>query len=49
MLKLQAILHDGSVALDDDPSEAEEMRQQWLAFHCVVEVRILDLAGWAEV
>lgn len=28
-LKVQAILHDGSVALDDDPSEAEEMRQQW--------------------
>jgi hypothetical protein len=32
-LKLQAIFHDGSVGLEfmtDDPSEAEEMREQLL-------------------
>jgi hypothetical protein len=45
MLKVQAILHDGSVGLEfmtDDPSEAEEMREQWLAFDCVAEVLVLD-------
>jgi hypothetical protein len=45
MLKLQAIFHDDSVGLEimtNDPSEAEEMRQQWLEFDSVAEVLILD-------
>ena len=49
LLKLQALLHDGSVALEfmtDDPSEAEEMREQWLAFDCVAEVVVLDAPDW---
>jgi hypothetical protein len=52
MLKLQAILRDGSVCLEfmtDDLNEAEEMRIQCLAFDCVVEVRILDEPGWVTV
>jgi len=45
MLKVQAILDDGSVALEfmtDEASEAEEMRRQMLAVEGVAEVRILD-------
>jgi hypothetical protein len=51
MLKVQAILHDGSVALEfmtDDASEAEEMRQQLLAVEGVANARILDQPGWLE-
>jgi hypothetical protein len=49
MLKLQAILTDGSVAMEfttDDPSEAEEMREEMLAFDCVAEFVVLDESGW---
>jgi hypothetical protein len=52
MLKVQAILHDGSVALEfmtDDPSEAEEMRRQMLALDGVAEVGILDEPGWLSL
>jgi hypothetical protein len=45
MLKLQAILHDRSVALEfrtDDPSEAQEMRRQMLAIEDVAE-------GWPRI
>jgi hypothetical protein len=52
MLKLQAIFHDGSVGLEfmtDNPSEAEEMRQQWLSFDCVAEVLVLDEPGWVRL
>jgi hypothetical protein len=52
MLKLQAILQDGSVGLafmTDSAEEAEEMRQQWLAFDCVAEVSVLDEPGWAKL
>jgi hypothetical protein len=52
MLKLQAIFHDGSVGMEfltDDSSEAEEMREQWLAFDCVTEVLVLDQPGWVSV
>jgi hypothetical protein len=37
MLKLQAVFYDGSVGLEfmtDDPCEAEEMREEMLAFDC---------------
>jgi hypothetical protein len=33
--------------MTDDPSEAEELRQQWLAFDCVAEVVVLDEPGWS--
>jgi hypothetical protein len=52
MLVVQAVLHDGSVALEfmtDDPSEAEEMRRHMLAVKGVSEVRILDQPGWLEL
>jgi hypothetical protein len=52
MLKVEAVLHDGSVALEfmtDDASEADELREQWLAFDCVAEVRILDEPAWFKV
>jgi hypothetical protein len=52
MLKLQAILHHGSVALEfmtDSLAEAEEMREQWLAFDCVAEVVVLDEPGWVSL
>ena len=52
MLKVQAILQDGSVGLEfmtDDGSEAEELRTQCLAFDCVAEVRVLDEPGWMKV
>jgi hypothetical protein len=52
MLKVQAIVHDGSAGLQfmtDDLSEAEEMRTQCLAFDCVAEVRVLDEPRWVEV
>jgi hypothetical protein len=52
MLKVQAILHDGSVALEfmtDDAVEAEEMRVLCLDFGCVAEVRVLDEPGWVAV
>jgi hypothetical protein len=45
MLKLQAIFHDGSVGMEfmtDNASEAEEMREQMLAFDCVAEVVVLE-------
>jgi hypothetical protein len=45
MLKAQAILQDGSIALEfmtDNASEAEEMRAQCLAFDCVAEVLVID-------
>jgi hypothetical protein len=52
MLKLQAIFHDGSVGMEliiDDSSEAAEMRELWLAFHCVAEVLVSDEPGWVSV
>jgi hypothetical protein len=42
MLKVQAVLHDGSVSLEfmtDDTVEAEEMRVQFLDFDRAAEVR----------
>jgi hypothetical protein len=48
MLKLRAIFHDGSVGMEfmtDTASEAEEMREQMLAFDCVAEVVVLDEPG----
>ena len=44
MLRLQAIFHDGSVGLEfmtDNPSEAEEMREQMLAYDSVAEVVVI--------
>jgi hypothetical protein len=35
--------------MTDDPSEAEEMRQQWLAFDCVAQVMVLDEPEWAAL
>ena len=52
MLKLQGIFHDGSVALEfmtEDPSEAEEMREQMLAFECVAEVVVVDEPRWVSL
>lgn len=52
MLLVQAIFHDGSIGLEfmtDDLSDAAEIREQWLAFDCVAEVRILDEAGWVKI
>jgi hypothetical protein len=52
MLKLQARLHDGAVAIEfmtDNASEAEEMRQQSLEFDSVAEVLILDEPGWVSL
>jgi hypothetical protein len=52
MLKLQAILHDGSVALEfmtEDPSEAEKMRVQLLASDGVAKVLVLDEPGWLSL
>jgi hypothetical protein len=52
MPKLRAIFHDGSVDMEfmtDNASEAEELRQQWLAFDCVAEVRVLDEPGWVSL
>jgi hypothetical protein len=48
MFKLHATFNDGSVGMEfmtDDPSEAEDMREQWPAFDCVAEVLVLDLSG----
>jgi hypothetical protein len=52
LLKLQAILHDGSVGLEfmtADASEAEEMREQWLAVDCVAQVMVLDEPDWVSL
>jgi hypothetical protein len=52
MFKLHAIFNDGSVGMEfmtDDPSEAEVMREHWLAFDCVAEVLVLDLPGWVSL
>jgi hypothetical protein len=52
MLKVQAILQDGSVGLEfmtDDASEAAEMRELWLAFDCVAEVLVLDEPTWLRL
>jgi hypothetical protein len=49
MLKPQAKFHDGSVGLEfmtDNPSEAEEMREQMLAYDCVAEVVVLEEPNW---
>jgi hypothetical protein len=49
MLKLQAILHDGSIGMEfmtEDSSEAAELRELWLAFDCVAEVVVKDEPGW---
>ena len=32
--------------MTDDPTEAEEMRERWLAFDCVAEVAVLDEPDW---
>ncbi|MBV8226245.1 MAG: hypothetical protein JO232_13765 [Verrucomicrobia bacterium] len=52
LLKLQAIFHDGSVGMEfmtDNPSEAEETREQMLAFDCVAEVLVREEPGWVSV
>jgi hypothetical protein len=52
MLKVQAVLHDGSVTLEfmtDDTVEAEEMRLQFLEFDRAAEVRVLNEPGWLAV
>jgi hypothetical protein len=52
MLKVQAVLHDGSVVLEfmtDDTVEAEEMRVQFLDFERAAEVRVLDEPEWFPV
>jgi|SRR5271166_3327719 len=52
MFKLHAIFKDGSVGMKfmtDDPSEAEEMREQWLAFDCVGEVLVSELPRWVRL
>jgi hypothetical protein len=52
MLKVQALFQDGAIALEfmtGDASEAEEMRQQWLAFDCVAQVMVLDEPGWVAL
>jgi hypothetical protein len=52
MLKLQAIFHDGSAGMEfmtEDSSEAEEMRQLWLAFDCVAEVLVSDDPAWVKL
>jgi hypothetical protein len=52
ILKAQAILQEGSVALEfmtEDALEAEEMRAQRLEFDCVAEVRVPDLPGLVEL
>jgi len=57
-LKVQAILQDGSVALEfmtDDPTEAKEMRQQMLALDLrgrgpsVKHALVLDEPGWVQI
>ena len=35
--------------MTDDPSEAEEMREQLLTFNCVAEVLVFDERGWTKV
>jgi hypothetical protein len=40
---------DGSVGMEfmtDDTSEADEMREQMLAFDCVAEVVVREEPGW---
>jgi hypothetical protein len=52
MLKVQAIMHDGSVGLEfmtDDATQAEEMRTQCPAFDCVAGVSVFDETGWVRV
>jgi hypothetical protein len=52
MLKLQGILADGTVGssvMNSMPCEAEEMREQMLAFDCVAEVVVVDDPGWASL
>ena len=51
MLKLQAILHDGSVGMEfmtEDISEVDEMREQMLAFDCVAKVVVLGRTGLGQ-
>jgi hypothetical protein len=52
ILKVQAILQDGSLALEfmtEDALEAEEMRRQMLAVEAWPEVRILVQPAWVEL
>jgi hypothetical protein len=52
MVKLQAIFQDGSVGMEfmtDDSSEAEELRELWLAFDCVAEVLLSDEPAWVSL
>ncbi|MBV8278215.1 MAG: hypothetical protein JO170_23555 [Verrucomicrobia bacterium] len=52
MLKVEAILHDGSVALEfmtEDRAETEEMRQQMPDVEGVAEVRVIDEPRWAVI
>jgi hypothetical protein len=35
--------------MTDDPSEAEEVREQMLAFECVAKVVVMDEPGWEAV
>jgi hypothetical protein len=52
MLKLQAIFHDGSVGMEfmtEDASEAEELRELWLAFDCVAQVLLSEERAWVSL
>jgi hypothetical protein len=35
--------------MTEDPSEAEEIRELWLAFDCVEEVLVSDEPTWVSV
>src|SRR5271165_4562235 len=51
-VQIHARFKDGSVGMKfmtDDPSEAEEMREQWLAFDCVGEVLVSELPRWVRL
>jgi hypothetical protein len=52
MLKVQAIFHDGSVGMEfmtEDSSEAQEMRELWIACDCVAKVLVLDDPAWVRL
>jgi hypothetical protein len=35
--------------MTDDPAQAEEMQEQWLAFDCVAQDLVLDEPGWVSL
>jgi hypothetical protein len=45
-------IHDGTVSvafMTEDPSEADEVHQQMLAFESVAEVRVTDEPDWVSL